>query len=255
MPPSVPPLTSLQGMPPELRNQVYELVAIDNISMRVISGKKLVASYQALNKERAPRLERTDRQWFVSDRPMASIKVPIIDVASILPSTTARHAVSNTSRQLRAEFQAFEGQVSASEYVFILENFDLKQMELVAGTIRALDKETRQKHLSTTITHHVCFAIDDDAVRSAGNLCAYIEQKGKLPPGLEFITHRMERVQVRNGLTPLQAEQVYTMFDEVRQRTHGGGESLRPIRFVDLLFQRKVQLHRARGLGKWGMCA
>jgi hypothetical protein len=112
-PPSMPPLTSLQGMPPELRNQVYELVAIDNISMRVISGKKLVASYQALNKERAIRLERTDLQWFVSDRPMASIKVPIIDVASILPSTTARHAVSNASRQLRAEFQAFEGQASA----------------------------------------------------------------------------------------------------------------------------------------------
>ena len=109
-------------MPPELRDQVYELVAID-ASMRTVSGKKLVALYEALNNGRNPRLECTDLMWFVHGSPMAKVKVPIIDVAPILPSATARPALSNTSRQLRIELQYFEGRVTPSEYLFVLDNF------------------------------------------------------------------------------------------------------------------------------------
>jgi hypothetical protein len=154
-PPSLPPLASLQGIPAELRNQVYELVAIEP-STRFISGRKLVASYQTLHNQRSPKFERTSLKWYVSEMPMANIKVPIIDAAPILPSATARHALSNASHQLRAEFRHFEQQVSASEYLFVLDNFDLKQMELIArlhsrsrqrGTLKGPAERHRLPHL------------------------------------------------------------------------------------------------------------
>jgi hypothetical protein len=52
-PPFSPPITSLQGMPLELSNNVYEFVAINTSmqAMRVVSGKKLVAAYEKLHAE------------------------------------------------------------------------------------------------------------------------------------------------------------------------------------------------------------
>jgi hypothetical protein len=252
-PPSLPPLASLQGIPAELRNQVYELVAIEP-STRFISGEKLVASYQTLHNQRSPKFERTSLKWYVSEMPMANIKVPIIDAAPILPSATARHALSNASQQLRAEFRHFEQQVSASEYLFVLDNFDLKQMELIAGSIRALDNEAHRKDPSSAIDYHICFATDKHAVRSAQKLCSFVEEMQKLPPGLEYIAHRMTKVQVKTGLTPSQADRIYGMFADVRRRTQGGKAQLQPISFLQDLFHWKVQLHRPRSLKKYGRC-
>jgi hypothetical protein len=252
-PPSLPPLPSLQGIPAELRNQVYELVTIEP-STRIISGKKLVTSYRTMHNQRSPKLERTSLKWYVSGMPMANIKVPIIDAAPILPSATARHALSNASHQLRAEFRHLEQQVSANEYLFVLDNFGLKQMELIAGSIRALDNEAHRRDPPSAIDYHICFATDEHAVRSAQKLCSFVEEMQKLPPGLAYIAHRMTKVQVKTGLTPSQADRIYGMFADVRRRTQGEKAQLQPISFLQDLFHWKVQLHRPRSLKKYGRC-
>lgn len=241
-------------MPPELRNLVYGSLAI-NTSLRIISGKKLVAAYQALHSERRPKLERTGLKWHVAGTPMANIKVPIIDLTPLSPAATSRYPLDSVSRQLRAEVPPLVDTFGASEYLFILNNFGLKQMELIAGSIRALDNEARQRDPPVTFDYHMCFVTDDDAVSSAEKLCLYLEENGKVPLGLEYIAYRMAKVQVKTGLTPLQAQRIYAMFSNVRRRTHGGEEALRPITFVESLFERKIRLHWPRGLGRWGMCA
>lgn len=152
--PSAPSLTSVQGMPPGLRNSVYEFVAI-NTSMqarRVVSGKKFVAAYQNIYpgchtihllrmilssytnsspseyggqasypyNARIAAYENLEagryRVDFISTnwQPMPNTLVPIVDVASILPLATARHPFSNVSRQLYAEFQYFDKHAAAA---------------------------------------------------------------------------------------------------------------------------------------------
>lgn len=175
-------------MPPELRNQVYELVAA-NASLRIISGKKLVAAYQALHVEHYPKSERAGLKWYVGGTPMANIKVPIVDVAPFLATATARNPLNSVSRQLRAEFPPLGETFSGSEHLFVLDNFNLKQMELIAGSIRVLDSEARQRDPSITFAYHMCFATDDDAVSSAEKLCLYVQEKGRVPPRLEYIAH------------------------------------------------------------------
>jgi hypothetical protein len=306
-PPSLPispPITTLQGLPPELRNIVYEFVAINTSmqAMRVVSGKKLVAAYEKLHaehhtfkrfvlavlvrvdvfvavntwlkaEERRPdsyndridayehldakghrvKLVRTNLKWYLGLLPMPNVLVPVpaIDMASILPSATARHPLSITSRQMRAEFQAFDGKASGGEYLFILNNFDLKQMGLIAASIHALDTEVRARNPPVTLQFHVCFTFDRSAVSSAKKLCSWIEYTNTVPLGLEYIAHKMTKIQVKTALTFRQAGRVHKMFWDLRCRTKGGDVAIRPIRFVDFLFQNKVKVHRPRGLGTW----
>jgi hypothetical protein len=186
---------------------------------------------------------------------MANIKVPIVDVAPFLATATARHPLNSVSRQLRAEFPPLGEMFSGSEHLFVLDNFNLKQMELIAGSIRVLDSEARQRDPSITFAYHICFATDNDAVSSAEKLCLYVQEKGRVPPGLEYIAHRMTKAQVKTGLTPVQAQRIYTTFADVRRCNRGSEEALRPITFLENLFERKIQLHRPQGLGRWGMCA
>jgi len=300
-PSSPPPLASLQGMPPELRNNVYEFVAA-NTSFRIISGKKLVDAYEklyvehhtfkkivhtvlmraqqfvAINTwmkliERQPasyneriaayenldtkghrvKLVRTNLKWYLGLLPMPNVlvPVPIVDVASIIPLATALHPLSSTSRQMRAEFQFFDGEAGSGECVFILNNFDLKQMGMIAASIHALDTEARARDPPAILQFHVCFTMDHNAVSSAKKLCSWIEYTNTMPLGLEYIAHKMTKIQVKTGLTPQQSGRVYWMFRDLRRRTKGGEAAIRPIRFVNFLFQKKVGVHRPRGLGTW----
>lgn len=150
--PSPPPLASLQGMPLELRNQVYELVA-SNTSLRVISGEKLVAAYQALHVKNYPKFERTGLKLYVGGTPMANIKVPVVDVTPLLPAAPARHPVNSVSRQPRAEFHLLVKHSAGSEHLSVLNNFDLKQMELIAASVRAFDSEALQSDPSTILAY------------------------------------------------------------------------------------------------------
>lgn len=297
--PSPPPITTLQGMPPELRNIVYKFVAINTSmqGMRVVSGKKLVAAYEKLHaehhtfkkmvyavlmrvlkfvaintllkvEERRPatyseriaihehmdakghivKLVRTNLKCYLGLMPMpnASVPVPAVDVTSILP--VAKFNI--TSRQLRAEFQSFDEE-TGGEYLFILNNFDLKQMGIIAASIHALDTEARARDPPVTLEFHVCFTFDRYAVSSARKLCSWIEFTNTVPLGLEYIAHKMTKIQVKTGLTEWQADRVYDMFWDLRRRTKGGDVATRPIRFVDTLFQSKVQVHRPRELVTW----
>lgn len=303
-PPSLPPIISLQGMPPELRNIVYEFIAINTSrqAMRVVSGKRLVAAYDkpharqhairftctipiqlcrfiiigVLGPERRPvsyneriaiynilhkgqrvKLMRTNLKWYLGRVPMPNILVPVVDVASILPLATAGHPLSATSRQLRAEFQYFDRQASGGAYLFILNNFDLKQMGIIAASINALDTEARARDPPAILQFHVRFAMDHNAVASARKLCNWIEETSTVPLGLEYIAHKMTKIQVTNGLTEWQEGRIYWMFRDLRRRLESvdSGDSIevavRPIRFVNFLFKNKVKVHRPRGLGTW----
>lgn len=139
-------------MPLELRNQVYELVA-SNTSLRVISGEKLVAAYQALHVKNYPKFERTGLKLYVGGTPMANIKVPVVDVTPLLPAAPARHPVNSVSRQPRAEFHLLVKHSAGSEHLSVLNNFDLKQMELIAASVRAFDSEALQSDPSTILAY------------------------------------------------------------------------------------------------------
>ena len=299
-------------MPPELRNNIYECIALNTSmhAMRVVSGKNLVAAYEKshaghhtiklvhtiltrvlksvrpilidvldlvdvefeemllekrpvsdkrliaayknlYNNEHKVKLVRTNLKWYLGLLPMPNIKLPGVDVTSILPSATARHPFSNTSRQLRAEFQQFDTKASGGKYLFILDNFDLKQMGLIAAAIHALDSEARSRDAPVTLHFHVCFTFDDNAVSSAKKMCAWIEDTNTVPLGLEYIAHKMTKIQVKNRLTKLQAERVYKMFHGLQVRRKESEVVLRPIKFVDFLFQNKVKVHWWRRLGTW----
>lgn len=119
---------------------------------------------------------------------------------------------------------------AGSEHLSVLNNFDLKQMELNAASIRAFDSEALQSDPPTILAYKMCFTTDFDAVSSAEKLCLYVQEKGKVPPGLEYIAHQMTKVPVKTGLSPLQAQRIYAMFADVRRCTQGSEEALRPIR-------------------------
>lgn len=155
--------------------QICKVVAIIiwEQERRPVSYKRLIAAYGNLHtKEHEVRLVRTNLKWYLGRVPMPNILVPVVDVASVLPLATARQPLSNTSRQLRAEFQFFDKQASGGEYLFILNNFDLRQMGIIAASIHALDTEARARGLSAVLHFHICFAIDHNAVSSARKLCA-----------------------------------------------------------------------------------
>jgi hypothetical protein len=300
-PPFPRPPTSLQGMPPELRNNFYEFVAINTSmqAMRVVSGKKLVeaydnphaghrvikflrtilillfnlatidththerrtiprkkliAAYKNLHTKRHEiKVVRTNLKWYLGLLPMPDILVPVpeVDVASILPVATAPHPLSITSRQMRAEFQPFDKEARGGEYLFILNNFDMKQMGIIAASIHALDTEAHARDPPVTLQFHVCFTFDDNAVSSAEELCSWIEETNTAPLGLEYIAHKMTNIQVKNEVKEWQAERIYEMLWDLRCSRDEGEATILPIRFASFLFQNKVRVHLRRELGTW----
>jgi len=218
---------------------VYKLVEFTmwEQERRPVSYKKFIAAYGDLHSKRHEvKLVRTNLKWYLGRVPMPNILVPVVDVASVLPLATARHPLSNTSRQLRAEFRFFDKQASGGEYLFILNNFDLKQMGIIAASIHALDTEARARDPPAILHFHICFEPDHNAVSSARKLCAWIEQTNTVPLGLEYIAHKMTKIQVKTGLTPRQADRVYWMFRDLRRRRSESEVAARPIRFVNFLF-------------------
>lgn len=67
--------------------------------------------------------------------------------------------------------------------------------------------------------------------------------------GLEYIAHKMTKTKVKTVLTKKQAGRVYWIFRDLRRRTKEDDEAGFPVRFVNLLFKKKIKLHRSRGLG------
>ena len=237
-----------------LPTRIFKLIAINiwDQERRPVSYKKLIAAYGNLHtKGHEVKLLRTNLKWYLGRVPMPNILVPVVDVASILPLATAMHPLSKTSRQQYIEFQPFDKHRSGGEYLFILNNFDLKQMGIIAASIHALDTEARERDPPDILHFHMCFTFDNKAVSSAEKLCSWIEETNSVPLGLEYIAHKMTKIQVKIGLTSWQASRVYWMFRDLRRRRDESEIAARPIRFVNFLFQKKVKAHRPRGLRTW----
>ena len=98
----------MQGIPPELRNQIYGLVVAIPTDNRIILGRKLAQA--------AKKLEYDG------------------DVREQALSTVVQHPLSMTCRQIRAEFQSgFQDAYTRSQsqsYEFVVNNFDIEQLKL-----------------------------------------------------------------------------------------------------------------------------
>lgn len=92
----------LQALPPELRNRIYEHLAITDT--RIVLGWKLLKSLE--NSEYSGNLRRQ------------------------FQSATTHHPLSMTCRQICTEFSLVYNTDSASAYTLVVNNFDLQQLAL-----------------------------------------------------------------------------------------------------------------------------
>lgn len=182
---------------------------------------------------------------------MARSKAPIFDVRSILLCAAALHPLSKTSRQLHTEFHLFEEDARPTNYLFVLDNFDLKQTPLIAGAMYSLDEQGWHRRAVHNPYHHICFAVNEDAVSSARELYSFVEEHEKLPPGLEYIARRMTKWQIRRGLTPSQAKLIYQMFTDVDRKMLRVEADARPVRRLMEWFKWRVKLHKPQRPEKW----
>lgn len=112
-----PPQASLIGIPPELRNEIYHLVA-QEIDQVTIIGRKIHDPTNHTN---------------------ATIFYEEIEAGERLWSTIAKHPLSQTCRQLRQDFDPIHRHralvTKVSEYCLKLENYDIDTMEECASLI------------------------------------------------------------------------------------------------------------------------
>jgi hypothetical protein len=177
----LPPPASLEGIPPELRTEIYDLVDIST-PVRVVSAAKLVTAYQESQIEDRTFLGDTPKvQKFLGRRPCESmLQSPIVDLPTLLDSSTALHPLSRTSRQLYAEYHPTYVQTSGSRYRFVVHNFDIMQMKVISMAIHVLGSSERRdgtkKFSYERRPYDICFATDNDVVSSAGTLCEMMQQ-------------------------------------------------------------------------------
>jgi hypothetical protein len=73
---------------------------------------------------------------------------------------------------MHAEFEYFDKQASGREYLFVLNDFGMKQMGIIAAAIHFLDTKARARDPPVTLQFHVCFTFDNNAVSPARKLCS-----------------------------------------------------------------------------------
>lgn len=111
---TTPAQPTLQGIPGEIRNHIYELVAAATTETRTILGRKL-----------AQAVKRGDHDG---------------DIRKQALSVTLQHPLSMTCRQIRAEFSRFHDTFVRSKtggFEFVVNNFDVEQMQLFEKFNRA----------------------------------------------------------------------------------------------------------------------
>jgi hypothetical protein len=149
---------TFRGLPSELRNQIYGLVAASTTEKRTILGHKLAQAAKAF-----------DHDGDVREQALAA---------------AVQHPLSMTCRQIRAEFQSGFHDVytrSQSQRVdLVINNFDIEQMKVfeelrhakrtqyhsLAKSPRQLRRDTELAWLSK-VTIKPRFQIDQDVVASA----------------------------------------------------------------------------------------
>jgi hypothetical protein len=123
---SPPPRASLEGIAPELRNNIYSKVAADLDEVSII-GRKL-----SQIKPNSTEAEASDRMW----------------------QAIAKHPLARTSRKLRKEFSPIHRYhvmvKGVPKYILELENYDMDRMGRLADL--AVLMGPLLEHLRTTMT-------------------------------------------------------------------------------------------------------
>jgi hypothetical protein len=110
---NAPSRTSLQGLPPELRNNIFKYVAATQD--RYVLGRRFHQSLQ-----------------FRQDR----------SLIEHLHSSVALHPLSVTCRQMQAEFSGLHLAASESRWVLVVNNFDVEQVEGFGGLVDGFERDT-----------------------------------------------------------------------------------------------------------------
>ena len=184
------PKPTLLGLPAELRNQIYTLLAAGD------TRPLLVSHLMQLEAQTSPLPDLRDNAA----------------VEALLNSVVGLHPLSRTCRQLRNEFQPLFLR-TATGHRLIVNNFDLAQIEYVADFIhkhfirrcRTVELEGVRRYFSPYGVEHfpkikVDFLGDSNIVLSAEALLWYILKKRELPKGLttlstvECVEYRPKRI-------------------------------------------------------------
>lgn len=147
---TIPLRASLQGLPRELRDKIYEHLA--TTEERIVLGRRFT------------------RPWLHADYYWDSIE-------QAFESSLALHPLSMTCRQMRKEFQPFHVSALEAPWVFLVNNFDVPQLETFGGYFQSDNYWQAGEHAEWTSEIPDCILrlqMDRDAVRSASELCQYV---------------------------------------------------------------------------------
>lgn len=216
-----PSKPTLQTLPPELRNLIYEFLAATE--ERIVLGRRMLE---------AEKSDSTD------------------DLDDCFNQAVALHPLSMTCRQLRDEFQEVHVEASEPRWVLLVNNFDLEQLRVFSHYIQLdeyiivssdYDEDFDPRNVPDYDPEiSLRFQLDDDALRSASKLCqhVYFENKGAAPASLissgfkvlsvaEVITEYVPRTTAaaaalaartnkRKSMTLEEAQKIDTMFKGLR---------------------------------------
>jgi hypothetical protein len=212
----LPPRASLEGIPPELRDEIFHLVDIST-PMHVVSAAKLVAACQESQLEDHTTPNDTPKVQEFLDRGQhhSNARSPIGDLSTLLNLSTALHPLSRTSRQLCTEYRPTHVEPGVSKYRFMMYNFDNTQMAMVSAAINTLpiDKWCVGKNEvpHACARYEVCFVTDDDVVSSVRALCETIQATNTCPSGFYYFDKIGWVVEVRTTMKQEQIREIYEM--------------------------------------------
>jgi hypothetical protein len=168
---NTPPAASLQGLPRELRDLIYEFVA--DTEEIIVLGRRMVE------------VHRANSAWSLDRYSDGAI---------------ALHSLSMTCRQFRDEFRDIQVGGYKPSWVLLVNNFDLKQLQIFSDYIQSeeylkvveyeecpeietCEVDQHEPIYNTGVT--LRFQMDDRAVDSARALCKLVYfENGTEPPSL-----------------------------------------------------------------------
>jgi hypothetical protein len=153
---SLPPRASLQWLPRELRDQIYEHLA--ETDERIVLGWRFLQIWE--------------------DRDAA------LALDDCFDSAVALHPLSMTCKQMRAEFQNIHFTATKARWTLSVNNFDLDQIELFGYYINnevfiediawVADKAYRSSRPVYNVDLALRFQMDENAAGSAAELCGLV---------------------------------------------------------------------------------
>jgi hypothetical protein len=222
----LPPRASLEGIPRELRDEIYHLVDIST-PVRVVSAAKLVTAYQESQFE-GPTAHEWQR-FLERGLDYSNVRSPIVDLSTLLNLSTALHPLCRASRQFYAEYHPQHVQTDVSRYRFMVYNFNITQIALASVAIKTLGIDewrdgTFKKQPHGIPRYGVYFIADDGVVSSIRALCETILDTNTYPPGLAYINNMGWHLHVRNTMKQEQTREILKMVGAMSRQTSKGGQ-------------------------------